>query len=34
MALTLKDKERRLAEAKGDLDRAYKESRHVDSQAG
>lgn len=32
VAVSLKDKERRLAEAKGELDKAYKEARHVDSQ--
>ncbi len=34
VAEALKEKERRLAEAKGELDKAHKEARHVDSQAG
>lgn len=34
VAEALKEKERRLAEAKGELDKVHKEARHVDSQAG
>jgi len=34
VVMSLSEKERRLGEAKAELDKAYKETRHVESQVG